>query len=74
MITEQEAIDVLHGFRKAFKALDQTKTMQAVNALLNPGSVMTTGALRAKEFASALAALRATFDEIDRKGIRFPSS
>jgi hypothetical protein len=73
-MTEQEAIGVLAEFRKAFNALDQMKTMRAVNALLNPGPVVTTGALRAREFASALATLKTAFDEMDRKGIRFPSS
>ena len=73
-MTDQEAIVVLDGFRKAFNGLDPTKTMQAVNALLNAGPVVTTGALRAREFSSALSTLRTVFDQMDRKGIRFPSN
>jgi hypothetical protein len=72
-MTQEEAIEVLDGFHKAFRALDPMKALHATNALLNPGPVMTTGALRAREFMSALNALRAAFDEMERKGIRFPS-
>lgn len=68
-MTEQEAISVLDGFRKAFRALDVTKARQAVSALLNPGPVVTTGMMRAQEFSSALNTLKMVFDELDRKGV-----
>ena len=68
-MTEQEAIAVLGGFRKAFRALDPTRAQQAVNALLNPGPAMSSGFRRARDFSSALSTLRMVFDEMDRKGI-----
>jgi len=73
-MTTQEAMDTLAGFRKAFRALDPTRAMQAINALLNPGPVVTTGFMQAREFASALSTLKTAFDAMDDKGIRFPSN
>jgi hypothetical protein len=68
-MTQQEAINVLDGFRKAFRTLDAMKAQQAVNTLLNPGPVVTTGFIRAGEFSSALNTLRTIFGEMDRKGV-----
>ena len=73
-MTEQEAIDVLDAFRKAFKALDRGKAVQAFNALLNNTPVMTTAFNLAGEFGSALATIATVFDRMDNKGIRFPSN
>jgi hypothetical protein len=73
-MTEQEAINVLDGFRKAFRALDRTKAMRAFNALLITGKVVTTADNLAREFGSALATLRTVFDAMDNKGFRFPSN
>jgi hypothetical protein len=73
VMTQQEAIEVLADFHEAFRALNPTKALHATNALLNPGPVMTTGALRARDFMSALNALRTAFDEMEGKGIQFPS-
>lgn len=67
-MTQQEAINILEGFRKAFRTLDAVKAQQAVNALLNPGPVVTTGMILARDFSTALNTLRTVFDEIDRKG------
>jgi hypothetical protein len=69
-MTTQEAIDTLAGFRKAFRALDPTKAMQAINALLNSGPVATAaGSMHARDFASVLSTLKAAFDAMDNKGI-----
>jgi hypothetical protein len=73
-MTEQEAINVLGGLRKAFRALDQSKAMQAFNALMNTGGVVTTAFNLGGDFSGALATLRSVFDAMDNKGIRFPSN
>jgi hypothetical protein len=73
-MTEQEAINVLAGFRKAFRALNPTEAVQAFNALMNTGAVVTTAFNLASDFGSALATLKSVFDRMDDKGIRFPSN
>ena len=71
-MTEQEAIDVLAGFRKAFRALNSMQAVQAFNALMNSDGVVTTNFILAGDLASALATLKTVFDRMDDKGIRFP--
>jgi hypothetical protein len=71
-MTEQEAINVLSGFRKAFRALDQAKAMQAFNALMNTGGAVTSAFNLGLEFSGTLANLRNVFDAMDNEGIRFP--
>lgn len=73
-MTEQEAVDILSGFRKAFRALNQMEAMQAFNTLMNTSGVVTTNFNLAGDFASALATLKTVFDKMDNKGIRFPSN
>jgi hypothetical protein len=73
-VTKQEAMNVLAEFRKAFMALDPTKGRQAFGALINDTLAMTTAMQRAAEAGNALQTLRRAFEEIDRKGIRFPSN
>jgi hypothetical protein len=72
-MTKQEAIDVLYEFRKAFMALGPIKGRQAFDALINDARVMTTAMQRAADAGDALQTLRRAFEEIDGKGIRFPS-
>ncbi|MGD1026398.1 hypothetical protein [Candidatus Binatus soli] len=71
-MTKQEAIDTLDGLQKAFKALNQTKAMQAFNVLLDSGGVVTTAFNLGIQFASALTTLKTVFDAIEEKGIHFP--
>lgn len=73
-MTKQEAIDVLNGFRKAFRTLDQMKAMQAFNALMNADGRVTTNFNLAGDFSHALATLKSVFDAMERKGIGFPSN
>lgn len=73
-MTEQEAINVLDGFRKAFTALDRTKAMQAFNALMMTSKVVTSAHNLARDFGSALVTLKTVFDAMDKKGVRFPSN
>lgn len=73
-MTKQEAIHVLDGFRKAFRALDQVKAMQAFNTLMNADGIVTTNFNVAGDFSHALATLRSVFDAMERKGIGFPSN
>jgi len=73
-MTEQEAINILDGFRKAFRALNQTEAMRAFNTLMNSGGAVTTAFNLCVYFSHALASLRSVFDAIENKGIRFPSN
>jgi hypothetical protein len=72
-MTKPEAINVLDEFHKAFRNLDTPKAMQAFNALMNADGIVTTNFALAGQFSSAMGILRAVFDAMDRKGIRFPS-
>lgn len=74
MMTEKEAVGVLDGLRKASRALDPTRAMQAFNALANSGRVMTSASNLGVDFSRALTALRTVFDAMENKGIRFPSN
>jgi hypothetical protein len=74
VMTKQEAINVLDGFRKASRTLDPTKAMQAFNALMNADGAVTTSFNLAGDFSHALATLRSVFDAMERKGIQFPSN
>jgi hypothetical protein len=73
-MTEQEAIDVLDGFHKAFRALNRMKAQQAVNTLLITRPSVSSGSSRAFEFSLAIAKIRSAFDELESKGIKFPSN
>ena len=73
-MTKQEAIDTLDKLQSAFRALDQAKAMQAFNALMTTPGVVTTAFNLGVEFGSALGTLRRVFDEMQRKGIQFPSN
>jgi glycerol-3-phosphate dehydrogenase len=72
-VTKVDAIHVLEEFRKALMALDPLKGRQAFDALINDARVVTTAMRRAAEAGAALQTLRRAFEEIDGKGIRFPS-
>jgi hypothetical protein len=74
VMTKQEAVNVLDGFRKASRTLDPTKAMQAFNALMNSDAVLTTSFKLAGDFSHALATLRSVFDAMERKGVQFPST
>jgi hypothetical protein len=74
VMTEQEAINVLDGFRKAFRALNPIEAMGAYNALMNSGGTMTTAFNLGRDFSHALATLKSVFDTMENKGIRFPSN
>jgi hypothetical protein len=71
IMTQQEAINVLDEFRKAFGALDRTRAMQAFNTLMT-GKAMTNADNLAWQFQSALNVLKTIFDSMDNKGIPFP--
>jgi hypothetical protein len=73
-MTRQEAINILDGFRRAFRELDRVKAFSAVNALVNTGTVVTRDSLLASKFSSALSDLARTFDAMDKRGVIFPSS
>jgi hypothetical protein len=73
-MTTQEAVNVLDEFRKEFRALGQTQAMQAFNALMITGGVVTTAHNLARDFSSALATLKSVFDAMEQKGIQFPSN
>jgi hypothetical protein len=66
-MTEEEATSILEGLRKAVKALDQTKAVQAFNASLNSDGIVTTNFNRGIDFGGALNTLERVRDEIDRK-------
>jgi len=72
-MTKQEAINILHEFRKALMALDPIKGRQAFDALINDTHVVSTAMRRVAEAGDALQTLKRAFGEIDGKGIRFPS-
>jgi len=73
-VTEQEAVETLAGLRKAFKALNTTKAVQAFNALLNNTGKVTSNFQLAGDFSGSLGTLRRVFDEMDSKRIQFPSN
>jgi hypothetical protein len=73
-MTEQEATAVLNGLRKASRALNPTKAIQAFNALMNTSGTVTTAFNLGVEFSGALATLRSVFDAMAKKGIEFPSN
>jgi len=74
IMTKEEAINVLDGFRKALMALDPMKGRQAFDALINDTRAFSTATQRAADAGNALQTLRRAFEEIDRKGIGFPSN
>jgi hypothetical protein len=73
-MTKEEAINVLDGLQRAFKALDRAKAVQAFNTLVNTSGVVTTDFQLAGDFGGALNVLGRVFDAIDRKGIDFSSN
>jgi hypothetical protein len=74
VMTKEEAINVLDGFRKALMALDPTMGRQAFSALIDDTGIVSTAMQRAAEAGNALQTLRRAFQEIEGKGIRFSSN
>jgi hypothetical protein len=73
-MTDEEAINALDGFRKAFKTLGPTRAIQAYNTLMTNTRAMTTAFNLGSEFSRALTVIRSVFDAMENKGIRFPSN
>ncbi len=65
-MTKCEAVNVLGELRTAVMALNPLKGRQAFNALINDMQ-------RAADVGNAAQDLRAAFQEIENRGIRFPA-
>jgi hypothetical protein len=72
IMPEQQAVETLAGLHNAIRALKQMPAVGAASRLLNPERKSTTGSLGARRFNISLMNIRSTFDEMDRKGIKFP--
>jgi hypothetical protein len=73
-MTKEEAINTLDRLQKAILVLDANKAREAFNALINDTRVVTTAMQRVFEAVNAVQTLRRAFEEIDGKGIQFPSN
>lgn len=62
-MTEQDAIRVFDGLRKAYRAIDVQQRVEAQNVLTRTHIISSP---LAHSFTSALGSLRAVFDAIDR--------
>jgi hypothetical protein len=73
-MTKEEAINTLERLQKAVLVLDANKARQAFDTLINDTRIMTTAMQRVVEAGNAVQTLRRAFQEIDGKGIQFPSN